>query len=516
MINTLIVNNDQKILNKVKKIVKWERLGFNITIVKDSYEIDMDNILNSKLDLIISDIKMPHLCGFELYHKAKKLNPNVILVVLTSRDEFKYAQKALQISACDYILTKDLTVSKITDTLVKVKKIIKKNKKESETLLKYYREVQDNKFFFREKIVSDIINGYEANKKFINEKKKVYKLIIPDEKVRLTIFFIDDFYRQMEKSYLSDASIAKFAIINILEELFDVTVFFYNNCFIVPVDGEKYDKNCTNMKAGLTRNTILRLLNINLSVCIDEEKSDLLHIKESYYRLVELRENYFYLCQGQICNVDDNVNFLSMGNNYYNYLETFKIRVEKHHSFLRTFENCLGEIKEKQYEPSSVKKLMKELQKLIEKRIESIGLNYVKKRYYYDNYDMCRENIIEIFNYYYKYFEILDKVGTNSDVLEVIKYINENLENDISLDSAAQLVFKNPSHLSRLFKKHTGKTFTQYLIDGRIKRATYLLKETTLSISYICSQIGLENPRYFYKFYKRETGKSPSEVRRYT
>lgn len=99
------------------------------------------------------------------------------------------------------------------------------------------------------------------------------------------------------------------------------------------------------------------------------------------------------------------------------------------------------------------------------------------------------------------------------DILQLLRYIEDNLDEKITLESAAAHIYKNSAHLSRLFHKEMGKTFSEYLISKRIEKATYLLQETDLSVTEICEQIGIENIHYFYRFYKRETGKTPSDIR---
>lgn len=98
---------------------------------------------------------------------------------------------------------------------------------------------------------------------------------------------------------------------------------------------------------------------------------------------------------------------------------------------------------------------------------------------------------------------------SNEDINQVLRYIAENLNKKITLQSAADYIYKNSSYLSRLFKQHIGMSFTDYLIRQRIEKATRLLADYSLSAEEISEQIGIDNVSYFYQFYKRETGKTP-------
>lgn len=98
---------------------------------------------------------------------------------------------------------------------------------------------------------------------------------------------------------------------------------------------------------------------------------------------------------------------------------------------------------------------------------------------------------------------------SNEDINRVLRYIAENLDKKITLQSAADYIYKNSSYLSRLFKQHIGMSFTDYLKGQRIEKATRLLADLSLSAEEISEQIGIDNVSYFYQFYKRETGKTP-------
>jgi YesN/AraC family two-component response regulator len=54
-----------------------------------------------------------------------------------------------------------------------------------------------------------------------------------------------------------------------------------------------------------------------------------------------------------------------------------------------------------------------------------------------------------------------------------------------------------------------GISFSEYLIEARIRKATELLEQTRLPVEEIAERIGIDNVSYFYKFYKRETGRTP-------
>ena len=101
----------------------------------------------------------------------------------------------------------------------------------------------------------------------------------------------------------------------------------------------------------------------------------------------------------------------------------------------------------------------------------------------------------------------------NKDVLKAIEYIEGNLKGDISCKIVADKINMNSSYFSRLFKKEMGMSFSSFLLQKRIDKATELLAGTSYSVDEIVPMVGIESVSYFYRIYKRMTGKTPGESR---
>ena len=72
------------------------------------------------------------------------------------------------------------------------------------------------------------------------------------------------------------------------------------------------------------------------------------------------------------------------------------------------------------------------------------------------------------------------------------------------------------NHLNKVIKDTTGKTTSEMIAERIIKECTQYLLHSNLSISEIAYSLGFETVSYFSKFYRKHTGKSPSEVRERT
>lgn len=71
----------------------------------------------SQPDIVISDIRMPHMDGLELQRRIKKSYPNIKMIMLSGYDDFDYVRQALKNGAVDYILKHKLDAHTLADTL---------------------------------------------------------------------------------------------------------------------------------------------------------------------------------------------------------------------------------------------------------------------------------------------------------------------------------------------------------------------------------------------------------------
>jgi AraC-like DNA-binding protein len=102
----------------------------------------------------------------------------------------------------------------------------------------------------------------------------------------------------------------------------------------------------------------------------------------------------------------------------------------------------------------------------------------------------------------------------DSPALRARAYIDERLEETLTLDRIAAHVNLSPAYLCRLFKQATGYSPMEYTIKQRINRAKDLLQRTDIPIGTIAYQAGYTDAGYFGRTFRQQTGMSPSAYRR--
>ena len=96
--------------------------------------------------------------------------------------------------------------------------------------------------------------------------------------------------------------------------------------------------------------------------------------------------------------------------------------------------------------------------------------------------------------------------------VKVLRYIEESYKN-ASLAELADLLHYDISALSREIKRKTGKKYSELLLEKRLSQASFLLKNTDMTVDEISVSVGYENKSFFYSQFTKKFGISPRKYR---
>jgi AraC family transcriptional regulator, transcriptional activator of pobA len=97
---------------------------------------------------------------------------------------------------------------------------------------------------------------------------------------------------------------------------------------------------------------------------------------------------------------------------------------------------------------------------------------------------------------------------------EVFSVIESRVDEPLSLRDVAAEVGMTPGHLTTLVRRRTGRTVQDWIIERRMSRARALLDDTDLPIAEVARRVGMSDPGYFSRQFRRTYGRPPREWRK--
>lgn len=111
-------------------------------------------------------------------------------------------------------------------------------------------------------------------------------------------------------------------------------------------------------------------------------------------------------------------------------------------------------------------------------------------------------------------FENYQKLHTNHRMAYVIQYIKDNIHQNLSIDDLSKQACMSKSHFFRSFKQEFGISPIDYILQERIERAKFLLKNSAQSIAQISYEVGFSSPAYFNRMFKKITNETPQHYKK--
>lgn len=131
----------------------------------------------------------------------------------------------------------------------------------------------------------------------------------------------------------------------------------------------------------------------------------------------------------------------------------------------------------------------------------------VEEKFEEDTAHLFVTEMIEFF--YYVVGEKEHPKLLHQTVNEVIQYIDDHIQEPISVEGLAKTFDVSTSHLSRIFREHANVTLVEYINIKKVEEAQYYLKFSKEKISDISDQFNFCNQSYFTRIFKKHTGFTP-------
>ncbi|MDO5516725.1 MAG: response regulator [Clostridium sp.] len=283
----VIADDEPKIRRGLKKIINWTDYDIEICGEAEDGELALNVINETEPDIILLDINMPFINGLELLKKIRDVDNKAIVIIITSYDEFTYAQKAVKLEVFDYLL-KPVSRENM-DTLIS--SVVKKL--ESQRQKKTYgnwvkKQLSENIDELREKFFQEWVENRLSNEEILKELK--YFNI--DLKVPIGVMVINITENSSGKIFGKkwNQSLMAYAIENLLNEEFKEVKnrFLFkdiNNNIILLIDIDDINKW---LRSGKDIENYISIY-IKLKVSVEQEiiHDDMLMFSKIYNQIIE-------------------------------------------------------------------------------------------------------------------------------------------------------------------------------------------------------------------------------------
>lgn len=541
MLKIFLAEDEVIVRETIKRMIPWENLGFELVGEAADGEMALPLLLRQKPDLLITDIKMPFMDGLTLAKVAKKEIPGLKVVILSGYDDFNYAKQAINIGVEDYLL-KPITKNALIERLTEIRSRYEHEKTQKEYYEKFHREMQayeknSSRDFF-EALVSgsmDMMEIYRRSEKLgLDIVAEAYNVLI------FTMNCEEDFSRQREGYSEWEAESLKlleeFFSENTSAMLFRCNIFSYG--VLIKGQKETIGENTRSCVSEIQRILDRKEQKRQWFVAAGEPVERLSQIQKSYYSASRaFSQRYLY---------DENIL-------YYDEMASMEKKnvTEDDSTYLQKVDvNALN--------PAILQKflsngLLEETEKFVKDYFYAIGQepleslvfrNYVTLNVRFsvmsflkeigcdtrtleqeDTEDVLSESSKSLENAIAYAEKIISQAialrdqnsgNKNRSILKTaVDFIDSHyMEEDMSLNKAANAANVSANHFSALFSQNMGQTFIEYLTNLRMNKAKEYLRCTSMRSSEIAGEIGYKDAHYFSYLFKKTQGMTPSDYRK--
>ncbi len=501
------VEDEITIREKIRESIDWETTDFEYLGDAPDGEIAISLITELQPDIVVTDIRMPHMDGLDLCRCIQYECPDTCIIILSGYNDFEYAQKAINLNVSEYLL-KPITPTNLINSLNKAARKVAAKREDKDELRLLKKELMDSRLIMKERFLQGLVTGtnpaeaiLRADEFGINLRNNSYAVLVFRSKVYLDISELAQTlhalglefpvfrigYREAGVIAMSgNNDLLEAALKKIINDIPNSMLFLSN-----PMQIERgHIVNRISMLSSSFQNACMKI--DSPSIHQETADSDIDQGADGYRAFQELDKTALedYLNIGLLSNLDA-------------FLDTY----------LMTF-------LQKKSDRSFSLFLIFHLKYVVKSFLEKLDIHPDSIPHFLE-YSDSYASIADVRD---QYKTILESTLRARDDLKIVKYASflsdvhkkiedEYFDENISLESLAKSANVNPSYLSTAYKQRYKKTISKYIIEKRMKKSMELLRTTNLSIADISTSVGYANANYFSVLFKKHVGKTPREYR---
>lgn len=530
----VIVDDEVLIVDMIKAIIDWSRLGLTCVGVAHNGMEACRIIEEQKPDIVITDIRLPGVDGLGVIKICSERGDSCKFIVISGYKQFEYAQTAMSYGVKEYLL-KPIKENDINGALEKIIQEIKLEHAAQDSLSEAESRLDDNRIILREGFMKELLANQLLGKG-IDSLNKTYMLSFCPGTYQLMIFKIDadccserenediflkslkeKFYTEIiekSKKYCHELVYQEqgkkiYVILNFDEKQERELLFLHKESMNILT---KYTSMFKNVKVTLAKGAYFGKLD-DAVIALEETEQIL------WQRIVPGMSNIL-----SVKVMPEHIQDYTVSKSVWRSLKNSIINRDAY-ALSRALGTAFTEFETTEISGISCRSLCFQLSKLV----NTIMLNeqIIFDVDWMEQEEKLREMLDECATYRDMKKNLIQKLvdrfevcidredGTDNRAVRVVKqYIANNYMKKIQLQDLAALVYLNPVYLSVCFKNEVGTNVVDYINEYRIERAKELLRDTQETVYMIAEAVGFSEARYFTKIFKRYVGMSPNEYRK--
>jgi len=518
MYRVMLVDDEQFARAGLRSLIDWRSCGCEVVAEADNGEDALQLIKDNKLDIVITDIRMPVLDGLELIRivHEKWSHAAPAFIIISGYSDFSYAQQAVRYGVHDFIL-KPIDQEEMTQAIRGIYRKLEEDRAQRER----------TEELVISSVLETIIKG-EASDTMITEwEGRMYRA-----RSYIYLFIeLNDVHPWMSSPSAVTSHSFKQDTLSAVRGLFP--------------DADQYYIHEHRGRLGLmVTDVMLCRFHGRLSIFIQELHVILssrygprvfIYAGDPVPRLADVRESYLTAKQALLYKyvVDDTktVVYQDMRDRPLKFIEAdpriYQKLIEQMEEcrvseLALTIEQLFHDFRMEYYAPEAIKMNIHHCVTTAVKLIREMGgdeytMTSLEPIVSWHDLNLSLGELKRLFLNFMteasRYIKQLRQEYVKGGIHRIKKFIEANYRLNINLRSIAAEFYMNPVYLGQLFKKHYGVYFNEYLLSLRVDEAKRLLRQTDMRVYEIAEQVGFSSADYFVTQFEKLEHMTPSEYR---
>lgn len=533
MYKVLLVDDEILVREAIGRKIEWNRLGFELVGDCENGKDAIEFVEKTPVDLVLTDICMPHLDGMELSRYLHEHCPQTKIIIFSGYSDFEYAKQAIQYKVSEYIL-KPVTAKELTEVLCRLKGKLddmRKEERKIDKLQKAYHSYTKNEALIVAKTLSRLVNGTQEVERSLRELKEL-GIEIKGTAFRAVTADIDVYSEWCEKGsngLKKESALMSFVVENISSEIvedYGAGIAYRDSdnrvCMLLWTDSPQKFREIVPKMCREIQEQVVAAMSLSVSMGIGCYVNSLEDLPKSYESAANVLKYRYSKGIGIIIDCEQQIEKADFQELEPKLREiAYTVKGGDENGVMAVLAEVEAWIKDHYVSRNKASSYLNRVIRMIHKSVQEAN----------DSFELQETTLSQISEaggiesamkltreYAREGILALTESGQSSAERQAnlaMDYMQKNYgDSELGLNQICEYLNISTSRFSSIFKEATGKTFTEVLTTIRMEKAKQLLRQTSLKNYEIAEKVGFSDPHYFSIAFKKITGMTPKEYAR--